>query len=158
PVAFGIFLAMALRDGWRKAMMFVAGVVSFVALSLGRTLLIKSGAIATVNGVCAHSWRMTWLYYTSYAGFWKEDVLGNHRFWSVLKNGISSVLMEPGSYLVDATGFKPALLAIVFLLFLGGIAIRGMARQFANRKLWPLHLALGLYLFPLIVWDYANFA
>ncbi len=158
PVALGIFLAIAIRDGWRRAMMFMVGAFPLVAVSVGRTLLIKPAAPAMVNGACAHSWRVTWLYYTSYLGFWKEDVLGNHALLDVAKNGISNALMQPGSYLVDAAGFRPALLAIIFLFFLGAIAIRGMARQFNDRALLPLHLGLWFYLLPLIVWDYANFA
>jgi 4-amino-4-deoxy-L-arabinose transferase-like glycosyltransferase len=158
PVALGLFVAIALRSGWRKSIAFALTVLPFFALFVGRSLLIKPALLPLATSVsCPNSWRMTWLYYTSYTAYWKADALSNHVFWDVLKNGIWTAFIQPALYFVDPTGVRPAVIAVVFLVFLSAIAIRGLFRQVQWEGWKPIHFAFGFYLLPLLPWDYANF-
>jgi 4-amino-4-deoxy-L-arabinose transferase-like glycosyltransferase len=156
-VAFGLFLAIALRSGWRKSIVFAGSILPFLLVFFARSFLIKPAPLPLVDASCSDSWRMTWLYYTSYGGYWKSDILANHVSWEVLKNGIWNALIQPASYFVDFAGMRPALLAVVLLVFLSAVAIRGLARQVQVGGWQPMHFAMGFYLVPLLVWDYANF-
>jgi hypothetical protein len=156
PIALGLLVAIVLRRGYRRALVFIVAVLPFAGVFAGRSLIFKSGQTAFAGFACARSWHMTWLYYTSYTNYWKADALSNHVFWPILKNGLWQTLTQPGSYFVDPTGFRPALLAVLLLVFLSGVAIRGLFRQMQSGGLQPIHLVLGLYLLPVIVWDYAN--
>jgi hypothetical protein len=155
-VAFGLFVAIMLRNGYRRALVFILGVLPFAAVFISRALLFKSGPAPLAGFACGGSWHMTWLYYTSYIAYWKADTLSNHVFWPVVKNGVWQTLTQPGSYFVDPTGFRPGLLAVLLLVFLSGMAIRGLFRQMQYGGRQPIHLALAFYLLPVIVWDYSN--
>jgi len=158
PVTLGLFVAIALRSGWRKSIAFALTVLPFFALFVGRSLLIKPALAPLATSVsCVSSWRMTWLYYTSYTAYWKADALSNHVFWDILKNGIWTAFIQPALYFVDPTGVRPAVIAVVFLVFLSAIAIRGLFRQVQLEGWKPIHFAFGFYLLPLLAWDYANF-
>jgi 4-amino-4-deoxy-L-arabinose transferase-like glycosyltransferase len=157
PIAFGLSVAIGLRAGWRKSLVFAGSVVPFLFVLVGRSLLVRPAAMPIGTSSCADSWRMTWLYYTSYAAYWKSDILSNHVFGEVLRNGIWTAFIQPASYFVDPTGMRPALLAVVLLVFLSAVAIRGLARQIQTGGWQPIHCAMGLYLVPLLAWDYANF-
>jgi 4-amino-4-deoxy-L-arabinose transferase-like glycosyltransferase len=155
PVALGLFLGTGIRRGWRKAMAFAASATPFFAVLVGRALMIKAATEPAASGPCAHSWQMTWLYYTSYTDYWKADVVENHVVWPILKNGIWATLSQPGSYFVDPTGVKPAIIAVVLLVFLSAIAIRGLFRQMQVGGAQPVHYALLFCVLPVMVWDYA---
>src|SRR2546425_3283584 len=60
PVAFGIFVAMALRGGWRKPVVFAAILVPFLFASAGSSFLHKPPATPLAAPPCADSWGMTW--------------------------------------------------------------------------------------------------
>jgi 4-amino-4-deoxy-L-arabinose transferase-like glycosyltransferase len=157
PVAFGLFLVITLRGGWRKSIAFAGSLLPFLSVLIGHSLFVKPAVVPMATSACANSWRMTWLYYTSYTDYWKADVLSNHVFWDILKNGIWTALIQPASYFVDPTGMHPALFAVVLLVFLSAVAIRGLYRQVQVGEWQPIHAALGFYLMPLLAWDYANF-
>ena len=156
PVALGLFLGTGIRGGWRKAMAFAASAAPFVAALAGRMLMVKAAPLPTSSGSCAHSWQMTWLYYTSYTHYWKLDVIENHAVWPILKSGIWTTLTQPGSYFVDPTGVRPAIIAVVLLVLLSAIAIRGLIRQMQAGGAQPMHYALLFYLLPVMLWDYAS--
>lgn len=157
PVAVGILVALLLRKRWRSGLLFVAGTAPFASILLAHALATKptvSPAVGTT--VCADSWRATWLYYTSYTSYWKTDVLSHHVLWPVLQNGIWTTITQPGSYFVDPTGVRPAILAVVLLVVLSSIAMRGLVRLAQGEGWRPAHLALAFYLLPVVLWDYAN--
>jgi 4-amino-4-deoxy-L-arabinose transferase-like glycosyltransferase len=156
PVAFGLFVAIALRGGWRKAALFAGSVLPFLFVLFACSIFIKPAASMVASGSCSDSWRMTWLYYTSYAGFWKADVWSNHVFWQMLKSNLSTTLLQPGSYFMEPSVIRPALLAVFVLVILSAVAIRGLFRQASEGGWQPIHLALAFYLLPVVLWDYAN--
>jgi 4-amino-4-deoxy-L-arabinose transferase-like glycosyltransferase len=156
PVALGMLVAIAFRGGWRKSTLFAASIAPFLFLLGARMWFIKPPLEPITVSTCAGSWKMTWLYYTSYTAYWKADALSNHVIWPILKNGVWTTLTQPGSYFVDPTGVRPALFAVMLLVFLSAIAIRGLLRQAQAGGWQPIHLALAFYLLPVLVWDYAN--
>jgi hypothetical protein len=155
PVALGLFVAFAMRGGWRKATKYGACVSPFVVALFWRSGLMSSKAPSVAVSSCSQSWRMTWLYYTSYAGFWKADVLSYDVFWRTVASNLRSILLQPGVYFLKGAYTRPAVVALVLVLALSAIAIRGVARL-ADFAAWqPIHLALGFSLLPMLVWDYA---
>jgi 4-amino-4-deoxy-L-arabinose transferase-like glycosyltransferase len=68
PIAAGLFLAICLRSGWRKASVFAACVVPFTGALLWRSVILTPHAARRQNSYLL-SWQTMWLYYTSYAGF-----------------------------------------------------------------------------------------
>jgi hypothetical protein len=156
PVACGLFVAIALRGGWRKSLVFATSLSPFLFLSVGSSLLIKPALLPNSTSICAGSWRMTWLYYTSYTAYWRADTLSNHVLWPILKNGIWTTLTQSGSYFVNPTGVRPALFAVMLLVFLSAIAARGLIRQAQDAGWQPVHVSLAFYILPVLVWDYAN--
>lgn len=154
PVAFGLFVAIAMRKGWRKSALFAACVLPFFSILLARAIYIRPAPAPISTNVCADSWQMTWLYYTSYAGYWKADVLANHVFWATAKNDVWSILLQPGNYFFAGSSIRPELFAVVVLLIVSATAIRGLFRQTNTGGWQPIHFALAFYLLPLFVWNY----
>jgi hypothetical protein len=155
PVAAGLYFAILLRSGWRKSTIFAACVVPFAAATFARSILAVPQMPAVAAPPCADSWRMTWLYYTSYTGYWKADTFSNHVLGQTVKSGVSSVLFQPGIYVFNPSFIRPALLGFVLLVIVSALAVRGLVRQAQAGGWLPIHLALGCYLLPVIVWNYA---
>jgi len=97
---------------------------------------------------------MTWLYYTSYAGFWRADVLSHGVFWQTVKDDILAALVQPATYFVKATYLGTPVFALVLFVILSVIAFRGGVRLVSSAGWQPIHIALGLYLLPILVWNY----
>lgn len=98
---------------------------------------------------------MTWLYYTSYTGFWRADVLSNGLFWQTVRNDLLAALLQPASYFVKANSIGIPVLALALMVVLSMIALRGGVRLVSVGGWQPIHIALGFYLLPVLVWDYA---
>jgi hypothetical protein len=96
-----------------------------------------------------------WLYYTSYAGFWKADVLSHDVFWQTVASNLRSVVLQPAMYFVKLTFIRPTVLALVLLLALSAIAIRGVFRLADSAGWQPIHFALGFSILPILIWDYS---
>jgi len=155
PIAAGLFLATGLRSGWRKAGVFAACVVPFVGALLWRSILLGPRMPPAVANSCPQSWRTMWLYYTSYGGFWKADVVSHGVFWQTVASNLRSVLLQPGMYFVKATFIRPAVLALVLLLALSAVAIRGVFRLADSAGWQPIHFALGFSILPILIWNYS---
>jgi hypothetical protein len=99
---------------------------------------------------------MTWLYYTSYTGYWRADTLSHHVFWENLRNGLVTCFLQPAGYFIDLSFVRPAQLAVFLLVLLSAILIRGLFRQARLGGLQPVHLALACYLPPVLIWNYVD--
>jgi len=154
PIAVGLIVAIALRSGWRKAATLAACVLPFMVALFLRTILLVPKAPSTTASSCSDSWRMTWLYYTSYGGFWRADVLSHGVFWQTVRNDFLAVLIQPASYFVKASYLRPPVFALVLFVILSVLAIRGGVRLVRSARWQPIHIALGFYLLPILAWDY----
>jgi 4-amino-4-deoxy-L-arabinose transferase-like glycosyltransferase len=155
PVAAGICLGFLLRSGWRKAWAFAGCVFPFVGALFWRSAFWSPDPTGSTTSNCAQSWQITRLYYTSYTGFWRADVLSHGVFWQTAGSNLRSVLVQPGMYFVKTAYVYPAVLALVLLLAVTAIAIRGVFRL-ADLAGWqPVHFALGFSLLPMLLWDYS---
>ena len=153
PIAAGLFVAIALRGGWRKAASFGACVLPFLVAFYSPSVFLTP-KIPPVASSCSGSWRMTWLYYTSYAGFWKADVLSHGVFWQTVRNDILAVLVQPATYFVKATYLAAPVFALVLFVILSVIAFRGGLRLLSSVGWQPIHFTLAFYLLPILVWNY----
>ena len=155
PIAAGLYLAIALRSGWRKSTILGACILPFIVAALWRSVLFTPKFPATTASFCSDSWRMTWLYYTSYEGFWRADILSHGVLWQTVASNLRSILVQPGMYFVKGSFIRPAVLALVLLIALSATAIRGVVRlvDFAGCK--PIHFALGFSILPILIWNYA---
>jgi 4-amino-4-deoxy-L-arabinose transferase-like glycosyltransferase len=154
PIAAGLFVAIALRSGWRKAATFAACVLPFMVALFSRSILLVPKVPLAAASSCSDSWRMTWLYYTSYAGFWRADVLSHGVFWQTVRNDFLAALVQPASYFVKASYLRAPVFALVLFVILSVIAIRGGARLVSSARWQPIHIALGFYLLPILAWNY----
>jgi len=154
PIAAGLFLATLARSGWRRSIYFTTGVLPFAGFSFWRSLRATPASIPDAAPACANVVRTSWLYYTSYLGFWRADVLHGSGLLHVLKQNTLLLLLQPGAYLVDPHTVRPEALAFAPAVILSVAAIRGLARRVGGGKWQPVHFALVLYAIPLLIWDY----
>lgn len=156
PIAAALGLAMVVRGGWRKASVFAVGVLPSAIFMIWRLIAVVPPRVPESSFSCSHSWRMTWLYYTTYSGFWKADTIGNHVFWQTIISNASLCLLQPGAYFLDRGQIRPALLGTVLVIMLSAVAIRGLIRHTQACGAKPIHAALTFYLVPLVIWDYGS--
>jgi hypothetical protein len=158
PVAAGLFVALAMRSGWRKAAIYGACVSPFVVALFWRSMHLVPRMPTDPASACSGSWRMTWLYYTSYMGFWRADVLSHGVFWQTVRNNFEAALIQPGAYFINVSFIGSHVLALVLLVSLCAVAIRGGVRLTSSGGWQPIHFAAGFYLLPVLIWDYADMA
>jgi hypothetical protein len=154
PIAAGLFLATMARAKWRKSVYFVSGVLPFAAFSFWRSVHVVTASSPDAAPPCSNVVRMSWLYYTSYLGFWKADVLPGGGLLHVLKQNVLLLLLQPGAYLVAPSTVRPAALAFAPAVILSVAAIRGLSLRLGAEKWQPAHFALALYAIPLLLWNY----
>ena len=158
PIVAGLLLAQVLRGGPRKLAAFVAGGVPFFV-----TFFVHSISSAPVkpiayspSSVCAGSWQLTWIYFTSYWNFWKASAIENHAFWSFVNTNTRALVYQIGAYFIDLRQIRITPWAIVLFVIVLLIAVRGLIRQVEAEGLLPAHLALSFYLVPVLIWDWPN--
>jgi hypothetical protein len=156
PIAAGIWLAFALRGSWRKAALFAVSALPFAVSLAWRPNIVPLAVAAGAGTACPHSWQMTWLYYTSYSQYWAADTIANHVLWQTLRVNFLHILVQPGTYFLDRQIIRLPMLGGVLLIIVSGLAIRGMIRQGRAGGFQPAHLAFGLYLVPLLIWNYTD--
>jgi 4-amino-4-deoxy-L-arabinose transferase-like glycosyltransferase len=154
PIAAGLFVAMGLRSGWRKAAIYATCVLPLVAVPLSRSLLLAAKVPLVAASTCSGSWRTTWLYYTSYAGFWRADVLSHGVFWQTVRDDVLAALVQPAVYLVKPAYIAAPVLALVLFVILSVVAFRGGVRLLSSGGWLPIHIALAFYLLPILMWNY----
>jgi hypothetical protein len=154
PIAAGLFVAITLRTGWRRAATFAACVLPFVAALLARSILLIPKMPLIAASSCPGSWRMTWLYYTSYAGFWRADVVSHGVFWQTVQGNILAALVQPATYFVNASYVAAPVFALVLFVMLSVIVFRGGFRLVSSAGWQPIHIALAFYLLPILAWNY----
>jgi hypothetical protein len=154
PIAAGLLVAIALRRGWRKAAIYAACVLPFITVLFSRAILWSPRVPPVAPSSCSDSWRLTWLYYTSYAGFWRSDVLGHGVFWQTVRDDILAVLVQPASYFVKPAFLQAPVLALVLFVILTVMTFRGGVRLASSMGWQPIHIALGFYLLPILMWNY----
>jgi hypothetical protein len=93
-VLAGIMAAFIYRRRWRAAAAFCVASAPFVAAAIWphphAELLVASDAEA--------GWRQTWLYYTSYGGFWKFGVPKAGVLLAMLGVNLRAFLLAPSSF------------------------------------------------------------
>jgi hypothetical protein len=158
PIAAGLMLAQILRGGWRKSAAFLAGIVPFsMALFVHSISAVPVQPPASLlSSVCARSWQLTWIYFTSYWKFWKASAIENHAFWSFVNTNISALIYQLGAYFIDIRQVRLTPWTLVLFVVVLLIAVRGLIRQIEQEGLLPAYLALGFYLVPILIWDWPN--
>jgi hypothetical protein len=158
PIAAGLMLAQILRGSWRKSAAFVAGLAPFLMASFIHSIsaVPAQPPASSLSSVCARSWQLTWIYFTSYWKFWKASAIENHAFWSFVDTNIRALVYQLGAYFLDLRQLRLTPLALVLFIVVLLIAVRGLIRQIEEEALLPAYLALGFYLVPVLIWDWPN--
>ena len=156
PIAAGLCLAMVLRSRWRKSTVFAASFAPFFIAVFWRSIVSVPHKSPTTAASCAFSWQNTWLYYTNYPAFWKVASIDHHTFWQNVQANSVGCLLQPGAYFVESQFIRPGPLALVFVVFLSAVAVRGLVRQVQTGGWHPVYFALVFYLLPVLIWDYST--
>jgi 4-amino-4-deoxy-L-arabinose transferase-like glycosyltransferase len=156
PVAAGLCFVMLLRRRWRESMAYAASVAPFFVAMFWRSIVSVPQKPPSAASSCAAAWQNTWFYYTNYPAFWKVAAIDNHTFWQNVHANIIACLLQPGMYLFEAPAAKSYILGLIIAILLSAIALRGLVRQVQTNGWHPIFLVLGLYLMPLLIWDYPS--
>jgi 4-amino-4-deoxy-L-arabinose transferase-like glycosyltransferase len=156
PAAAGLFLALAIRGGWRKSMAFAAGVLPFVLTLLWRSILAAPSEAPTVATSCSRSWQLSWVYYMNYQTFWKSSAIENHMLWNYLKTNINFFVYQLGEYFIDLRQVRVTPLTIIVFALVCLAVVRGLVRQIQLGGWHPVHFALAIYLIPVLIWDFPS--
>lgn len=127
-VAAGIAAAFLYQQSYRKALQFAVGVLPFMAFAVA----LKLVSAAPVPGGITPGFRQTWLYYTSYAGFWRLSVPDLDALLAPLQANLVHLFSTPAALCL---GPPPPGSLVGILLF---IAVSGVAEcgpMTANRAL-----------------------
>jgi hypothetical protein len=151
-------LAHIIRAGSRKSVAFAAGVLPFLAALCAHLILSHPAkpAVFSALSACQKSWQLTWTYFTSYQGFWNASAIENHALWAYIKTNVSFLIYQVGAYFVDLSQVPHSPLIIVLFILILLIAMRGLIRQIQEGHWQPVHLALGFYLAPVLIWDWPS--
>jgi hypothetical protein len=147
-VAAGIAAAFLYQQSYRKALQFAVGVLPFMAVAVA----LKVVSAAPVPGGITPGFRQTWLYYTSYAGFWRLSVSDLDALLALLQANLVHLLSTPAALCLGPP--PPGSLALILWVTLTvGIGI-GLVRQ-AREDCWrPVHFALAFHLPFVMLWNF----
>ncbi|MCZ6492103.1 MAG: hypothetical protein O7A06_16425, partial [Acidobacteria bacterium] len=150
-VAFTLY-----RRGYRPTVIFAACSVPIVCIVLflqGNNEPLEAWAWGGDAG-----FRQTWLYYTSYMGFWKLSVPDLDRFLTMLGQNTIQFLLMPASYflflVIEQEGALVALLTHLAVTF---AAFHGLFRHGKANGWSAVHLAVPLYCAVLLVWSHGGY-
>jgi hypothetical protein len=156
PVAAGLYLAIALRNGWRKSTIFAVSVAPFFLTMLWRSIVSVPQRPPEAARACEDTWQNTWLYYTNYFAFWKVASIDQHTLWHNVGTNAFTILFQPAGYIIDLHLVGFSTLSIIALTLLSLIVYRGLLREVQIDGWHPVYLALAFYLIPVLIWDYAT--
>ena len=175
PALSGVIMAMTVLTRLVAVTLLVAGVgFTLYRRSYRATVIFAACSVPIVcivlylqgNNESLEAWarsgdtgfRQTWLYYTSYADFWKLSVPNLDRFLTMLWQNTMLFFLMPASYflflVVEKEGFLAALLghlAVTFAVF-HGLFRHGKANGWS-----VVHLAVPLYSAALLVWSHGGY-
>ena len=151
----GIVAIAFYRWEYRKSLIVCLAAAPFVAVALWPSVSSAHGfAHGSVAGAADPAWNQTMLYYTSYAGDWRNSITSVGMLLRLLKSTGSLLLVCPAQYLL-APGFQPwspggmaVYIAMTVLLF------AGIVRQVRGQGWKPAHAVLPVYCAILLIWPY----
>ncbi len=156
-VAAGILVAAISRRAWRQSVIFCAVLVPF-ALGLAWRLVHAPSQFAAALGSVPREpgFMRAWIYYTSYAGFWKLSVPNLRMLWAMLKNNAAIVLLSPSDFFL-APLFKSDHIASLFLMLLVTFGIfAGLVRQWREQPWKSVPCVFAFYVALTMMWNYPN--
>jgi hypothetical protein len=156
PIAAGLFLAIALRSGWRKSTAFAAGAAPFFIAMSWRSLVSVPQRPPNTGASCALAWQRTWLYYTNYFAYWKAASIDSHTLWQYIGTNSFATFLQPPAYFLDIHLIRPTGIIIVLFILLWMATVRGLVRQGRTSGWHVIYFALTFYLVPVLLWDYTT--
>ncbi len=147
-VVAGIVATALLRRAWRQGALFLA-----LAAPLALAGLWNQTAPAPPGPL--PGFQQTWLYYTSYSGFWKASVPGVEVLAAMLQANLRLLLEAPATLcLFPPLGEPGSFLAGLLTVTLSAGILSGVVRQ-ARRQQWkPIHFVLVFYAGIVALWNY----
>jgi hypothetical protein len=149
------FAACAIyRRAFRPLAVLTAAAAPFLLLAahgFGRAPGPEAAASAAAPG-----WWQTWLYYTSYTGFWKVSVPDFATLAVMVQANLGDLLKSPAALcLLPLLGGSKS-----FAGFLLGVALTagiwaGVLRQARGLEWKPIHFALPFYIAVIVLWNFS---
>jgi len=149
-VVAGIAGLALYRRAFRPAVVFCLAAAPFLAAGVLGPLTQPSLPISAQEG--GAGWRQTWLFYTSYLGYWKLSLLSPEVYWGMLQDRLAEFLMTPADYcLFPPPGGRFSRLGRVISITLTTGILIGAFRQ-ARRGGWrAIHFIFALYTAAVLV-------
>lgn len=117
--------------------------------------LLKWGPVTRPDPGAAAGWRQTWIYYTSYAEFWKLSVPNLKVLGSMVSSNLQEFLQGPSSYcLFPPLGGDGSYLGLLFAITLTVGILAGIVRQAREDQWRPIHFVFVFYAALTLVWNY----
>jgi ABC-type sugar transport system permease subunit len=163
-VIAGIVATALYRRAFRRAAVFCLVAAPFVAAPLVWSALhapttIAAAAGAVTGGMPAArgaepGWVATWLYYTSYGGFWKLCVPNGKVLFSMAMRNLRSLLEQPASYCLFPPLGDGRPLGILFGITLSVWILAGVVRQARADRWRPIHFIFPFTAVMAVGWNY----
>jgi hypothetical protein len=158
-VVAGLLAAAFYRKTFRRAAVFFVLAAPFAVGGL----FWRGGAAAGAGLLPPHEgvpagpgWLQTWLYYTSYAGFWKLCVPRIDVFTAMLSENLQAFLQAPAAAcLFPPLGGGNSYAGVLFSITLSAGIGTGIVRQARGSEWKPIHFVFPLYSGLTLVWNYA---
>ena len=153
-LVLGFAVCALYRRAVRPLAVLLATASPFVALGLawsGRAPSPEALASSAAPG-----WWQTWLYYTSYTGFWRISVPNVSTLVAMVQSNLGDFLKSPASLclfpqLGGDESFAGFLLAVTLT---AGIWI-GVVRQARSQEWKPIHFVLPFYIAVTLLWNFS---
>ncbi|HYM12079.1 MAG TPA: hypothetical protein VEU62_15195 [Bryobacterales bacterium] len=162
-VIAGIAATAIYRRAFRRAAVFCLVAAPFVVGPLVWSALhapTVAAAAGTVTGGMPAApggepgWIGTWLYYTSYGGFWKLCVPNVKVLSSVVMRNLRSLLEQPASYCLFPPLGDGRPLGTMFCITLSVWILSGVVRQARADRWRPIHFIFPFNAAMAVGWNY----
>ncbi len=150
----GACVALALyRRAYRQLLFLLLGVTPLVALA-GLLASAPAGWPDWAQGA-GEGFRQTWLYHTSYSGFWRLSVPDAATLWAMFLFNLRGFLLTPSMFcLFPPWGGLASYPGVLLGICLSVAILAGLIRQARHQGWTAIHFLFPFYAAVLLVWNY----
>lgn len=156
-VIAGIAVAALLRRAWRQFFMFCIAASACVLPILGRQIFFWQVMPQSLASSASNfGWNKTWVFYTSYIGFWRMSVPSRHVLFTMLGQSALWLLRMPSDYLLLPSLARGGIFGLVVLLVVTALMCAGIVRQNRQYGWKPIHWVIPFYAAIVLVWNFSD--
>jgi hypothetical protein len=155
-VIAGIALTALVRRAGRQFFVFCATASACLLPVLGRQIFYRQAMPWALASDANFGWDKTWLFYTSYVGFWRMSVPSRHVLFAMLGQNVLWLLRMPSDYLLLPSLARGGVFGLMVLLVVTALICAGIVRQ-GRRYGWKaLHWVIPFYAAVVLVWNFSD--